>query len=167
MGETYVVNSSPLILFGKIRQLQLFSVLGPDLVIPKAVIAEVSVGPRGADVIQELLAANRCRIAPDSQVPYSVSRWDLGEGESQVLATALLEPEATVIIDDLAARKCARTHGLPLIGCAGLIGLFKKRGHIELAEPLLAALVRAGLRLSPMVLAAVLKEVGEAGVEVP
>lgn len=112
-------------------------------------------------MVHQLLASKRFRISPDLQVPYSVSRWDLGEGESQVLAGALVELEATVIIDDLAARKCARTHGLSMIGSAGLIGLFKKRGHIPLAEPLLTALVRVGLRLSPLVLDAVLKEVGE------
>jgi hypothetical protein len=47
------------------------------------------------------------RSAP-AAVPGSIAEWRLGVGESSVLALALQQPGIEVLIDDLAARKCAR-----------------------------------------------------------
>ncbi len=46
----------------------------------------------------------------DVVVPRSVASWDLGEGESAVLAYALKNPDIrTVIIDDREAQRCAKS----------------------------------------------------------
>ena len=47
--------------------------------------------------------------------------WDLGEGESEVLTIALQKGNATVVLDDLLARKCAKLLKVPLIGSIGLL----------------------------------------------
>ena len=41
--------------------------------------------------------------------------WDLGDGESEVLTIALQKRNATVVFDDLLARKCAKLLEMPLI----------------------------------------------------
>ncbi len=42
----------------------------------------------------------------------SVEHWDVGPGESQVIAHGLAGLR-WVVLDDLAARQCAMSHGLP------------------------------------------------------
>jgi predicted nucleic acid-binding protein len=152
VDRTYVINASPLILFGKISRLELIASLGLNLVVPGAVVGEIEAGLDGPEVVRALDKLGNFRIVPDVVVPHSIARWELGVGESQVLAVALENPPAEVVIDDLAARKCAKTLGCPLIGSVGVIALSKQ---------ILAALIDSGLRISESVIARVLTEVGE------
>ena len=42
--------------------------------------------------------------------------WNLGDGESEVLSFALAYPQYKAMIDDRAARSCARTLGVQTLG---------------------------------------------------
>jgi predicted nucleic acid-binding protein len=161
VDRTYVINASPLILFGKISRLDLVALLGMNLVVPGAVLGEIAAGSDGPEVVRAVEELGKFRIVSEVDVPRSIARWELGAGESQVLAVALENPSAEVVIDDLAARKCARTLGCPMIGSVGLVALSKQRGLIPLAKPILAELINSGLRISESVIARVLNEVGE------
>jgi len=94
-------------------------------------------------------------------VPESIMEWGLGQGESAVLALASVYPESEAIIDDLAGRKCAAFHGIPVRGTLGLVLSSKKRGFIPKARPVLEILIGEGLYLSRPVLDEALKRVGE------
>ncbi len=57
--------------------------------------------------------------------------WDLGAGEAAVLTWAIARRGTIAIVDDLAGRKCARAHGIPLTGTLGLVLSARKSGKIE------------------------------------
>lgn len=89
------------------------------------------------------LAWARERMRPDVPLVSSVSAWDLGAGESQVIAHRLSNP-AVAVLDDGEARACAQAHDLPLIGTLGVILRARKQGFIPAARPLIEELVAAG-----------------------
>jgi predicted nucleic acid-binding protein len=86
----------------------------------------------------------------DSPVPApnSVVSWDLGAGESAVIATALASPNCPAIIDDALGRKCANTLGVELFGTLGLVLIATQRGRIDSARALLSELRANGMFLS-------------------
>ena len=87
--------------------------------------------------------------------------WDLGAGETAVIAYSLANPGWTAILDDGAARRCARVFSIPVKGTLGIIFLAKKSGVIDSAANVLQALRRQGLRLDDRLMASVLRELGE------
>jgi predicted nucleic acid-binding protein len=87
--------------------------------------------------------------------------WDLGAGESAVLALALANSGTRAIIDDLQGRRCAEALGIPLRGTVGLILRARRSGVIASARDALNAVRGAGLFLSDRICVEVLKEVGE------
>lgn len=87
--------------------------------------------------------------------------WNLGAGESSVLALARAFPGSTAVIDDLAGRRCAEALGLPLRGTVGLVLAAKLTGQIAAARPLLDQLRDHGMYLSDAVLNRALRQVGE------
>lgn len=94
-------------------------------------------------------------------VPARIQNWDLGPGESSVLAWCSNNLGAEAILDDLAARRCAETFGIPVRGTLGLVLLAKQRGRFPAARPVLETMQRAGMYLSPAVLNRALKTVDE------
>jgi predicted nucleic acid-binding protein len=82
-------------------------------------------------------------------------------GGRPVLALALRTTDCEVVIDDLAGRRCAQTHSIPLIGTLGVVILNKQIGRIAEARAVTAELRRAGLRVSEDVVAIALKQAGE------
>lgn len=162
MVETYVVNASPIILLGKIGRLDILTFLDAKLQVPSTVVEEISVGLDGTALSIELRGLPSVQIVPQVSVPPAIAHWELDAGESQVLSIALETPNCEVLIDDLAARKCARTLGFSMIGTVGVIALCKKRGHIAAVRPVLNQLLESGLRLSDTVISQVLASAGEA-----
>lgn len=65
------------------------------------------------------------------------------------------------IIDDLAGRRCAQTHGIPVRGTLGLLLLAKRRGRIEAVRPVLEGMRGTGMYLSDRLLNEALVLVGE------
>jgi predicted nucleic acid-binding protein len=157
MPERWVVNASPLIILGKIGQLDLLTRLSQKIVVPAAVVSEIIAGPEGdaarlAVQAEMFLKVNTPNILPE------LAAWDLGAGETSVLAYALAHPGWTVILDDGAARKCAKTFGIPMKGTLAVVILAKKHGLIPSAAKLLRAVQEAGLRLDDELIRVVLKQ---------
>jgi predicted nucleic acid-binding protein len=94
-------------------------------------------------------------------VPPRIQAWDLGPGESSVLAYAMAHRPMIAIIDDLSARHCAEVFRIPMNGTLGLVLTAKKRGVIPLARPALEQLCQSGMYLSDQVLNHALSFVGE------
>lgn len=80
-----------------------------------------------------------------SEIPDGILAWDLGAGESAVLAYALDRLGALAIIDDLQARRCAEAHGIPLRGTVGLILRARRLELIPTAREALNRVRQAGL----------------------
>ncbi|WP_031388155.1 DUF3368 domain-containing protein [Desulfonatronum thiodismutans] len=155
----WVVNASPLILLGKIRKLDLLHRLAPRVVVPAAVVEEISVG-RIETATRQTLDWVKPYIWPDMPVPVSVIRWDIGAGEGQVLAQCL-DGTGRAILDDNKARAAAKAHGIPLLGSLGIVLRAKKAGLIPAARPLIEHLVASGSYLSPILIREALSRVGE------
>jgi len=160
VSEAWAVNASPLILFARIGRLELIERLAPVLVIPNAVVEEVRHGQEKDHTATTALEwAERYRVA-DITIPASIEHWDLGPGESQVLAHGALGARWAVL-DDRAARRCAAAHNVPVIGSLGVALRCKRCGLIDEARPLVHRLIEAGMFLDERFVERMLKSVGE------
>jgi predicted nucleic acid-binding protein len=134
--------------------------LASEIIVPDSVIAEIRAGEmQDATAITAIRWAASRRV-PDTMVPVSVERWDLGSGESQVIAHGMAGSR-WVVLDDLAARRCATAHGMKVIGTLGIVLRSKQRGSIDRAKPLILKLIDAGMFLDHDLLERVLSLAGE------
>ncbi len=147
MHRKWVVNSSPLIILGKLSSLYLFERMCPNLVIPEGV----------ADELDQGLSMTRQEIGyierepplsePVDKIPPLIQAWDLGKGETEVISWAYVHPEFEAILDDRAARNCASSLGIQVIGTLGVILLAKKEGILSQVKPLITRLMEQGFRI--------------------
>jgi predicted nucleic acid-binding protein len=161
MPEQWVVNASPLIVLGKVGQLDLLAKLPQRTVVPAAVVSEIIAGPERDAARLAVQAKKFTKVNTPNILPELIA-WDLGAGETSVLAYALAHPGWIAILDDGAARKCAKTFGIPMKGTLAVVILAKKRGLIPSAAKVLHAVQEAGLRLDEGLMRSVLQQtVGE------
>jgi predicted nucleic acid-binding protein len=135
-----IVNASPLILLTKIGRLDLLRAEGVVVVVPTAVLQEVSCPDPSDPVVRAIHDAGWQVVTVSDPVPASVSRWRLDAGEEAVLTLALVSTDCEVVLDDLAGRRCAEAHGIPLIGTLGIVILAKRIGRIAEARPVIEEL---------------------------
>lgn len=161
MADAAVVNASPLIFLSKAGLIDLLHIVSPQVMVPEPVAAEI--GRRGAsDVTARVLADTPWLVpVPVKTIPPLIQAWDLGEGETAVLAYALENPGMIAIIDDGAGRRCAEVLGVPLSGTLGIVLLAKQRGMIPSARQVVATLKQHGMFLSEMTIDRALALVGE------
>ena len=111
MSDLWVVNASPLIVFGKIGQFDLLTRLPKEIVVPQAVANEILAGPEN-DAARLAIETKMFNLVEAEEPTPELAAWDLGSGETSVLSYALANPGWTAILDDGAARKCALTFGV-------------------------------------------------------
>ena len=161
MVEIAVVNASPLICLSRAGLADLLRQSAQTIVVPEAVAREILArGPRDLTAVT-LASSTWLKQVEDPAVPPGILAWDLGDGESSVLAWALAHSGARAVIDDLEARRCAESLGIPLRGTVGLILRARRAGLIDSARDALERLRRGGMYLSDRICAEVLREVGE------
>lgn len=148
MGKRWVVNASPLILLGKVKRTPLLLGLAEELIIPDAVAREVQIKADGQRSLEELQSEANVRVASRIDIPRQIAAWDLGRGESEVLAQALDLKADRAVVDDLEARRCAQALGVEVIGTLGIVLRAKRKGLIQAARPILMNLRRVGLYVS-------------------
>ncbi len=95
------------------------------------------------------------------EVPGRLLAWDLGPGETAVLAWAVAHVGSRAVVDDLAARRCAAALRIDCIGTLGLALRAKKLGRIPSARAVVERLRQAGMYLSDRILDRALGLVGE------
>lgn len=147
MSRRWVTNTSPLILLSKIGYLHLLTDLCAELVIPKGVIDELFFHKEEQLRWELFLSSKKVTSLKDYfQIPSGIAGWDLGKGESEVIAFAGEHSGYNVILDDLQARKCAHTFNISVMGTVGIILFAKKKKYIAEASPLIKLLIESGLR---------------------
>ncbi|HJQ24527.1 MAG TPA: DUF3368 domain-containing protein [Blastocatellia bacterium] len=159
--ERIIVNASPLIVLFKAGFSELLPQLFTDILVPVAVWDEVLAGGATDTAARTLPATAWLKRVEVSALPPILTAWDLGPGESQVLSLALDNPGAGVVIDDAAARRCAATLRVPLLGTGGILVLAKRRGLIGSMAASLDELRNAGLWLSDDIANLLIKLAGE------
>lgn len=147
-NDRAVLNASPLITLCKSGQEDLLPQLFHELVVPVAVWDEIEAG--GADDVAAQKLPTLTWLRRDASMVNSpvVQSWDLGAGETAVLSFAHAHPEYIAVVDDAAARRCASSLNIRVIGTLGLIVLAKRRGILQSVAPGLNALKEAGLWIS-------------------
>jgi predicted nucleic acid-binding protein len=157
MSERWVLNASPLIVFGKIGQLDLFGQVAEEIVVPRGVAQEILVGPEN-DAARLAIEGNKFLLVDAQEPTPELAAWDLGLGETAVLSYALVNSGWTAILDDSAARKCAVTFGINVKGSLAVVILAKKHGLIPQVKQVLRTMQEVGLRLDEKIIRQVLKE---------
>lgn len=161
MTERWVINASPLILLGKAGQLDWLPLLG-EVVIPESVAAEIVAGPDHDPARQWIeQGAGQDLIHQDAQVSNTLLAWDLGAGETAVIAWAVQYPGVEAVLDDGAARACAGVSGITFRGTLSLVALAKRRGFIPAVRPVFDRLRTAGLFVTPALIEQVAQAAGE------
>jgi predicted nucleic acid-binding protein len=140
--ERVVVNASPLICLSKSGLSNLFPALFTEIVVPDEVYQEIT-AKSGINLV-----STKFKKTDELELPSIIASWDLGKGESGVLAFALQNRSHWAVIDDREARRCAAALGCRHIGTVGIIVLAKKRGIIPSVRENLVKLRNAGLWLS-------------------
>lgn len=140
MGEPAVVDASPLIYLARGGCFDLLQMAGPKLVVPDSVQREICIRGPADPTAQAIAAAGWLQVVPDPPIPSGIQAWDLGAGESAVLAWASLHPPTEAIVDDLAARRCAAAIGVAVRGTLGLVLTARRRGIIPAARTILDGL---------------------------
>jgi predicted nucleic acid-binding protein len=161
VDDTFVADSSPLILLSRVGRLDLLPALARRVLVPATVLGELRAGShldRAASLVE---ATPGIEVISDLPVPASIQAWDLDPGESQVLAHSLAFPGCWAVLDDRAGRRCADSLGVATIGTLGAVLRARHAALIPLARPLLEALRAHGLFLADEILKAALAEVGE------
>ncbi len=92
--------------------------------------------------------------------PLLVSEIDMGE--AAVLQMALHTEGATVVLDDLKARRVAKRVGIPFTGSLGVLLDAKRQGHLPSVSDAIARLRARGAWLSDSVVARALQIADEA-----
>lgn len=125
---------------------------GSQVFVPEPVAEEIL--RRGTnDITAKALETTQwLKIIQVPVIPGIIQSWDLGPGESAVLAYAYENTGVKAIIDDAQGRYCAETLGLPVIGTLGLVMIARKRGDIQAARPIVTLLKQHGMYLSESVI---------------
>ena len=142
--ECIAANASPLICLSKSAMADLLPALFSEIFVPEQVIEEIRAGCKNDPSAEILLQYRWIRRVGNIAIPPAISTWDLGGGESSVMAYTLADPRCWAAIDDRQARRCADSMGCRHIGTVGLILLAKKRGVIRSVREALDGLQKAG-----------------------
>ncbi len=158
--EKIVINASPLILLCNSDLSHIVPDLFREVVVPEAVWLEILDGPhqdRAAQLLPTLEWLRKESVAPFRDVV----RWDLGDGETAVLSYAVAHPDVTPVLDDMAAKKCATSLGIPTLGTGSLMILAKEYGLINSVEEAVLRLRDAGLWITNAVIDMLKTQAGE------
>jgi predicted nucleic acid-binding protein len=86
----WVVNASPVILLVQVGQLDLLQHLGPPVVIPEAAVLEIQRKGPADPAVQALGQATWLVSVDPGPIPATLAALGLGDGETAVLAYALV-----------------------------------------------------------------------------
>jgi predicted nucleic acid-binding protein len=156
-----VTNASPLIVLCNAGLADLWPQVCAEVLVPTAVWNEVTAGGKddcAAQILPLVNWAKRIEVTADDPI---IRAWNLGAGETAVLNLAHSLPGHRALIDDTAARACAKTLDIPFIGAGGLLALAKRRGLIQSFDEALQAVMDAGLWLSGDIIKLLKQQAGE------
>lgn len=148
-----ISNTSPIIALDQIGQLGLLKQLFNSVVVPPAVVGEVSPSLT--------LPAWITEQALSQPVGPRILSASLGAGESEAISLALEARARLLIVDDRPARRLAQALGLPIIGTLGVLLAAKQRNLLPAVQPSLAALLQFDFRIAPVLYDQILRDAGE------
>jgi len=165
--EIWVVDSSPLILLGKIGLARLLPALGGRLTIPQDVVDEINAAPAedaGRQALAAIIRSEDPIISPPAPKP-EVTAFRLDKGEAAVLS-AVLDRQGSrmvrvAVMDDMQGRRAAKALGIPTLGTVAILLRAKEGGEIPLVVPALHSVRAAGAWIGDAFCADVARSAGE------
>ena len=160
--RTVICNTSPLLYLFQVAQLGLLQSLYGEVHVPLAVQDELRAGAALGCLTPDVSELPWLRIQPLRDRSLLPAVVDLGPGEAEAIALALSNPGSLLILDDSLGRKIARLRRLTFTGTLGVLVKSKQAGLLPQVAPIIEALRKTTMYLSPELIFHVLKEAGEA-----
>ncbi|MGH8604221.1 MAG: DUF3368 domain-containing protein [Gammaproteobacteria bacterium] len=106
MPDQAVVNASPLIFLAQADRLEFLQHTASEILVPAAVAEEIRQHGATDPAVQALEKERWLKVVEDPPVPPRIQAWDLGRGESSVLAIAMAHQPVVAIIDGWVRCEC-------------------------------------------------------------
>jgi len=160
--RTVICNTSPLLYLFQVGQLGLLKSLYGEVRAPLAVQEELLAGAALGCLTPDLSELQWLHIEALQDRSLLPAVVDLGPGEAEAIALALSNPGSLLILDDSLGRRIANLRRLTYTGTLGVLVKSKQAGFLPKVAPVLEALRKTTMYLSPDLIFHVLKEAGEA-----
>jgi predicted nucleic acid-binding protein len=155
-----ICDASPLILLAKVSQLDLVSAFAKEVWIPESVWSEITAPPRRPEMAEIERRFSQAIRSADGVIQAAFSLV-VDEGEAGVLALAMAEEHACLLMDDRKGRAVAAARGFRCIGTLGLLVRAKLAGRIEALAPLFESLREERWFIDPGLIEEALRASGE------
>lgn len=123
-----VIDTSPLISFVVIDQLEVLEKLFPSIIVPQAVHQEIVAAGNRPEYLKILRFIDNHIAQVRQEFNF---QFRLGKGETEAIALCLEHNADLLVIDDRKAKKAAQRHDIKCIGTLGLLTLAKEKGFIK------------------------------------
>lgn len=161
MADRVIVNASPLIVLFKGGLADILPRLFGEVLVPDAAWREVIAGSIADAAARQLTQSSWARRTITTITDPVITAWNLGAGEAEVSSLAFTHSGSRAMVDDTAARACARTLGIKTLGTGGALVLAKRAGIITSVGSSLQSLRDAGIWLSDEVVRLLEQQAGE------
>jgi len=151
MPELIICDTSCLILLDKLNKLDLLKLCYSNIYITTEIAEEF--GKTLSDWIIIKKATNQALQQTLTQI--------LGTGEASAIALTFDIPDNVVALDDLKARKIAKSLNLKITGSLGILVKAKQQGYIEKLSPILEQVQQTNFRIAENIIRKILATVGE------
>ncbi len=138
-----VSNTSPITNLAAIGQFDLLHLLFREIILPEAVIEELSTSGVEWPGFDEVKQATwvMTQVVTDRRLVDAL-RLDLDKGEAETVALALELDADLVLLDEKAGRLAAQHFGLRVMGVVGILLRAKQLKYVDKIQPLLDGLRR-------------------------
>jgi uncharacterized protein len=157
-----IADTSPIQYLYQTNLLDLLPTLYGRILIPQAVVEELSQGRKQGVVLPEPELISWIEIHQVSTSKLIPMVPNLGIGEREVISLAIPLSDSLVILDDALARNYARQMNVTLTGTLGVLLKAKQLGYISQISPVIEQLDTLRFRLAPATRTAILKLANEA-----
>lgn len=155
-----IVNSTPLIILGKIDELEILKNLYGEIIIPQAVFEEVT--SKNDFAKEKILNSSWIKILEvQDKTNRKIYQAKLHDGEVEVMMLAKEISADLLIIDDNAAKKTAKFLEFKVTGTLGILLKAKSEKIISEVKPILEKMLEKNFYISEEVIKLVLKTAGE------
>lgn len=150
MQKIIVSDTSCLILFYKIGELELLRKVFGEIIITETVSKEFKRAiPKWIQIIN-----------PSTNLHFGLQGF-LDPGEATSISLAVEYKGSLLIIDESKGRRVAKELGIAISGSLGILVTAKKRGIIDSVKPIIERITQTNFRLSDKLIRKVLQHVNE------
>jgi predicted nucleic acid-binding protein len=151
MHNLVIADTSSLILFSKINQIDILKKVYSEIIITPEILKEFEIPPPDWMKIA---------IVKDKKYQALLETY-LDLGESSAIALAMEMKDSLLILDDLKARKFAKKLGMKFTGSLGVINKAKEIGVVKTIKPIIDELRKTNFRVSDKIIEFILERNGE------